>query len=197
VLQELRKNELLKYATKDTIRNHVVKRQHQQATTNSPKGNDADRAATISPDPQATVVVNKGGRPQGTTKEVARLAKEAHATAMEWAKVQLIDKREEVDGNQLPDGTLKALIKEANAMFKLTGGNVILVEDVRTRAKRGRSITGRMKSPLEAVEPEPIQLCQQLVRMGDPLDPPGFLQLANNIIVDTITIEKVGPRMEE
>ena len=188
LLQDLKRNPCLADANRHTIYNHI--QQKKELERSKREAEDSQRAAIVSPmnvpeeEEDATNAARPaGGRPKGSTKAQKAKQEADYEAAVEWASVQLRDKQWAANGTNLANGVLKDIIIEATAKFGVTHKE-ITAESIRSRVKRN-NVHGRAKSMMHDIEPMLVDLCIQCDWMGQPLDQPGFLELANSMIDGT------------
>ena len=88
--------------------------------------------------------------------------------------------------SKVPNGTLKLLIAAAAVTFELSTDQTIKAETVRSRFKRG-NLDGRVKSPLDAIEPTIVMFCNLANFSGISLDQKSFIKLVNSLIEDSLS----------
>jgi hypothetical protein len=81
---------------------------------------------------------------------------------------------------RLRKGALKEIISLAKKKYSIPDSIFITTQTVRQRIKRGRN-NGHHKTPMEDVEPYPVELVKKLAEMRTPVTTARF-ELANSLI---------------
>jgi hypothetical protein len=186
VITELQAFPLTAHVKRDHINHLVQKMERTQPEDADADAEDAAAAAVL------ITPVNKAGRPKGSTVAAKRKQETLHQDACTWASKQLLQLKADAKAKdvKLAPGTLKSIVKQANIKFRLDDKHLVKQETIKTRVRRGNP-TGRMKTPMELIEPLLVGFCIRASRIGEPLNREVFLDLANSLIEGTPTQEKV------
>ncbi|CAB9515637.1 hypothetical protein SEMRO_729_G193840.1 [Seminavis robusta] len=110
--------------TKDTINNHQKKRMKQKRDAAEDTTANANAPEAPEADSMEATVVNRGGRPKGTTILAKRTKEENLANAKDWVATKYLEAQNNAAG-RVKKGTLDALIHQAEIEFNLQDGDVI------------------------------------------------------------------------
>ena len=139
LLADLKKQPLLKDATRLTINNHeqrFLKKLKDDKNANiksdaktikdaDSNTNDSTNNDTSNDDTDSCQESKKGGRPKGSTKASKHALKQRKEDAAKWAATQLLEKKEAAGGQRLEPYTLNRTVEAANKRFKLTDVEVL------------------------------------------------------------------------
>ncbi|CAB9520434.1 expressed unknown protein [Seminavis robusta] len=166
-------------------------------TTDGPAGNT--NAATLKDPPREDLKDPKrknGPDPTRPDEEddanaAKRKRSENHEAALVWASKEILARTKEAKqrGTRLNQGVSANIVMQANAKFNLEGKEKISAGTVRSRVQRNNP-DGRMKSPMDDVEPALVDACNKCARMNEPLSSECFLELAHKLIEGTPIEEK-------
>ena len=131
---------------------------------------------------------NKGGRPKGTTKAKAH----ADSVNIEYAKNLIaqryakLQERCKEEGITAPAKSLDGMIVEAKEELGIPPDVEIIKRTILSRIARKRTVNvvphAGTATPMLKIEPLLVQLCIRIGRIGQPVQPPNFLALANSLI---------------
>jgi hypothetical protein len=151
------------------------------STTNS--SNDEDAVPE-----SASEAKRKGGRPTGSTISEIRNKEKLLSDALTKAATLCIDARNaaKIANKILTDGTFKKLIKETEEEYNLDADS-INYNTIRSRVQSNNASGARHQhtSPLWEVEDLIVDTCVRLARMGESLTKYEVMDLADEIIADT------------
>ena len=191
LLKDLQSNAVLADATRHTIYNHQKRINKKKAAAAPPitptitTTNDPNR---VTPSP---TLMQQGGRPVGITNDMKLQRKKNHDDAMDAITREYIDALAASGNKKLAPGTLGDIIKKNQQKFRVHASTPIKPGSIRSRARPGRSASGRMKTPMERHEPYLLALCITAARLNAPLNEERFLKIANNLIQGTDVEAKV------
>jgi hypothetical protein len=141
-----------------------------------------------------TALPNKGGRPLGATNE-AKCDRQEREQKAKADAVQALLARWAVrePGKRSKKNELKLIIEAAKKKFNVE--DLFIAESmIRERATRGKvpnpTARGRV-SPMLEIEPLLVTFVICMQRIGQPLNPTTFLELANSLIQGTPLEEKI------
>jgi hypothetical protein len=192
-----------------TIRNHHIKWKKKNNNNNNPpevitvdnnNNNNNNNEGNISEltNDSSKKVRNKGGRPTGTissadVEKYEKLIRTATAiAAKKYQQLKASNKKK-----KLQNGMLDTIIKESLAAVGLPQEHhkAIKKGTIKSRVIQNNPIGMKGSfsqcSPMAAIEPMLAEFCRHLNRMAKSITQQEFLDLANDIIVDTPTSDKV------
>lgn len=159
-----------------------------------------EEVATMTDDGSAVTngtLVNKGGRPRGTTVKARMDADKQLSDAIEFAATEILKEQNQAKSTstKLAKGMIKSIIARAHDQHALKDNINIPRETVMSRVKRGNAKGWQghtnATTPMHNVEPILAALCIKLVRSGTPLDKASFLELAISLVEGTPTEELI------
>jgi hypothetical protein len=140
----LKKYPCLSNATRDTVRNHVMRWQKKDQEESDDEIPDEQEQAVVTPPPDNDHE-SCGGCPKGSTNAAKAEENNNYLSALEWAAEELHDMQQALD-QRLPRGTIASILAEVQKKFNLM--QPIKRSTIQARVKHG-NFKGRMKSPME------------------------------------------------